>query len=167
MTHPNRIASQWAALHAIHGSIHDRLDRALAAAWIDTAQHDGHRSTASGADSGPGGSSDHTTVERAVLARLGGDERHPGPVERLAELADLIGAAALAYRHITDIVDRWAPKMTEDDRRRARCIGDGTPEGATCSRYASVSPTTGQANRKGMCEACYARQRRRHNGDAA
>jgi hypothetical protein len=123
-------------------------------------QHDGYPTTASGADRGGGGSSSvESSTERAVLGRLG-HNNHTGPVRARDDVADLLRAATLAYSNVLSIFDDYVTRLTDDDKRRLRCTGDGTPDGATCTSWA-------EPGRRGMCIRCYTRVRRAERQEEA
>jgi hypothetical protein len=153
VSNPTRLRNQIAALAEIHGIITRRLDPFIVSARLTLSENDGFPKTASGADRGTGttGTTNSSSVERAAVANL--DAGRISPTRDLAEVADLLGSAAIAYRNILQVFDRYVIGLTDDEKRRLRCIGDDTPEGAVCDNYADP-------HRQGRCVACYHRARR-------
>jgi hypothetical protein len=110
------------------GTIHGIADQARWSLPASTVTaHDGYPSTASGADRAPGGSSELTSVESAVHARLGDFGRSQGNVghaqaidEVHARLVEAGGAVRLAIKAIDQL--RVDDAMTElhDALRSAR-----------------------------------------------
>jgi len=110
------------------GTIHGIADQARWSLPASTVTaHDGYPSTASGADRAPGGSSELTSVESAVHARLGDFGRSQGNVghaqaidEVHARLVEAGGAVRLAIKAID--TGRADDAMTElhDALRSAR-----------------------------------------------
>jgi hypothetical protein len=148
-----RLRNQIDAITQLQAKLADRSRPALTAISRAADVNDGYKTTASGADTGPGGGSDTTSsVERAVERRLGASHGKPGPVTDLTDLEDWVRAIAQLQSLILGAFDRYTDTLTDKERSALRCIGDGTPQGANCDRWAS---------RKGMCDACYMRARRR------
>lgn len=157
MTTPARLRSQLHAIAALHANVAERLPAFLATTRAIADQHDGYPTTASGADrGGTSSTSDTTSTERAVLARLS-TSSGTGPVRAWDDVEDLLRAVALGYSNVLSVFNEYVERMTEDDKRRARCTGDGTPDGAACTAWA-------EPGRKGMCIACYKRSWRAQRG---
>lgn len=101
---------------------------------------DGYPSTASGADTGPHGTSELTPTERAAHARLGdiaassGQRYRPGMVTRLADLDELIHGANDLLMRAMAIVDAMGTGYAVD-YTHLRCIGTGDEEGAACHQW--------------------------------
>ena len=161
MSTPRRITAQLTALDRMLENVMKQSTPALAAIKMRTADNDGYPSTASGADNGPGGTTESSTVERAVERRLGASDTKTGPVTDLENVSDFLASAALAFDNCIKILGRYSVGLTDTERQTLRCIGDDTPDGAECGEWASTNPTTGQANRKGMCVKCFTRSYRR------
>ena len=149
---PARIRNQLTAIERMVANLKRDAPAALEAVKLRTAECDGYASTASGADNGPMGTGGASSVERAVERRLGGNGGRSGPVADLEDAEDFLRAAALGLDKVNEILRKYAAGLSDAERQALRCIGDGTPEGANCHRW---------AERKGMCSACYMRSRRR------
>ena len=150
---PNRVSAQIDAISKMAHNLTEQRRGALAALRLRVEGCDGYPSTASGADKPPGGHGT-SSVESAALRRLGeeDDRRRAGPVTDLEDASDFLAAAALALDNVSRIFGRYITGLTDSERQALRCIGDGTPDGATCERWAT---------RKGMCDAHYMASRRR------
>jgi hypothetical protein len=160
MSNPTRIRTQLHALDQLHQLITGRYQPFIKSVRLTLAENDGYPKTASGADrsgSSSGGPPSSST-ERAAVANLDGGRI--SATRDLTEVADLLGAAAIAYKGVLEVFERYVQGLSDADRRRLQCVGDGTPEGATCTAYASP-------NHGGMCAACYMRKRRRDKNNAA
>jgi hypothetical protein len=152
MSTPNRVTAQIKALDRMLENVTKQSAPAIAAIKLSVSTNDGYPTTASGSDNGPGGSSGSSSVERAVERRLGATQTRTGPVTDLEDVSDYLSAAALAFDSVIKILARYSAGLSDAERQALRCIGDGTPEGASCDRWAA---------RKGMCDRCYLRARRR------
>ena len=152
MSTPRRITAQLSALDRMLENVTKQSTPALAAIKLRTQDNDGYPSTASGSDNGPTGTNTHSSVERAVERRLGATESKTGPVTDLEDVSDFLAAAALAFDNCIKILGRYSTGLSDSERSALRCIGDDTPDGAACERWAT---------RKGLCDACYMRGRRK------
>ena len=117
---------------------------ALAALHRAANQHDSYPTTTSGRDRGPHGNTELTRIEAAAHHRLGqiNDETggRPGPTTEAWDLYDHVACADQALEHAIWIAERnlTIDRLTDSERKALRCIGDDTPEGATCTDYATV-----------------------------
>jgi hypothetical protein len=154
MTHPRQLRNQIHALGEMHANITHRLAGFIAATHAALEQHDGYPTTASGSDTGGGttGRSTDSSTERAVFGRLG-HGNHAGPVRARDDVVDFLQSAVVAYDNVLKIFDEYVTRLTDEDKRRMRCTGDGTPDGAVCDSWA-------EPGRRGMCIRCYTRSRR-------
>jgi len=120
-----------------------RLPAAVIQITRETGELDGYPSIASGADTGRGGHSEDSVVDRTVQARLArnkADSVALGPTAKLDELLDLLVTANRALDLLVKECDRHAPGLTRSDIDRLRCIGTGNPDGATCTQIATPRP---------------------------
>ena len=149
---PARIRNQLDAISRMVGNLRRDAPGALRAIELRVATCDGYSTTASGADNGPGGTGGGSSVERAVERRLGGNGGRSGPVADLEDAEDYLRAVAVGLDGVNKILSRYIAGLSDAERSALRCVGDGTPEGATCDRWAV---------KRGQCDACYQRARRR------
>jgi hypothetical protein len=133
---------------------------------------DGYPTTASGADSQPGGQRtiavkhwdhgteaiDHvpvTSVEDAAIRRIDktGDFTN-GPQAALDELADYLTTANKALDVLIRECERHTPGLTASDIDRLRCIGTGEPDGATCTQIHTPRRVNDITVDDGRCIRC-------------
>lgn len=146
---------------ALHAQLVDvGIANALAAIKARLDDLDGYPATASGADTGPRGSSDTSSTERVTLARLG-DLKRPGVVQLRDDLEERLLIACTAVREALAIMDRFtgAAPLTPAERHRLRCIGTGDAEGAGCGQWAVIDGRCIDCNRTIKAE----RERKRYH----
>lgn len=120
-----------------------RLPAAIIQITRETGELDGYPTVASGADTGRGGHTEDSIVDRTVQARLARNRTDSvalGPTAKLDELMDFIVTANRALDLLVKECDRHAPGLTRTDVDRLRCIGTGNPDGATCTQIATPRP---------------------------
>lgn len=149
--------------HRINGDIKvaQLLLTALAARIDDTlrtitAHLDTLDGWPAGGNGGPSGTRASSTTEAAALRRIG-----PTGTDPLDELGDWTATLVRALRGAHEQCDRWAPKLTENELRRLRCVGTGDADGAQCTNWADTVART-----DGRCHECGPRVDRRKAEDA-
>lgn len=169
--------------------LHDRLPIVVRAVNLEVSILDGYPATASGADrgGGSGGSSISRPTERAMLARLGGDDEHIGTV---AEAHDIVTYIADAARFVRGALDGIRDDDTDDMLRLAetalskvhricdkytplalapRCAGTGGTDGASCYQvpdYRLRDDGTVSTSSSGRCTDCQRNHERKQKADS-
>lgn len=149
--YPNDARRRLQSIHAWTAELIEAVPRAITV--IHEERNDGYPRGTNGNSVNVTTSSDTTTVEAATITNI----------DRLdLELEDIdehIAALSGVIDDILDVIRPRAPRLTDDERKAMRCSGGVNLPGAiewsnpTCTNIAA-------ANRRGMCDACYQRERR-------